>query len=95
MPFRPGRPAAGAGGGRTGKEAEGITFTNVPRVDRIENHTLDGGLVRKLPIPAGLTIPKLKQDVRTDGGGRAASGVYIWRVVSGSNSKTGKQMIIW
>lgn len=95
VPFRPGGPDAGAGSGQTGTETEGITFTNVPQVGRIEIYTLDGGLVRKLPIPAGLTIPKLKWDVRTAGGGRAASGVYIWRVVSGANSKTGKLMVIW
>jgi len=95
VPFRPGGPEAGAGSGQTGTEAEGITFANVPQVGRIEIYTLDGGLVRKIPIPAGLTIPKLKWDVRTAGGGRAASGVYIWRVVSGDNSKTGKLMVIW
>ena len=95
VPFRPGGPEAGAGSGQTGTEAEGITFANVPQVGRIEIYTLDGGLVRKLTIPAGLTIPKLKWDVRTAGGGRAASGVYIWRVVSGANSKTGKLMVIW
>jgi hypothetical protein len=95
VPFRPGGPNAGAGAGQTGMEAEGITFTNVPQTGNIEIYTLDGRLVRKLAIPAGLMIPKLKWDVRTAGGGRAASGVYIWRVVSGSNSKTGKLMVIW
>ncbi len=95
VPFRPGGPDAGLGAGQTGTEAEGITFTNVPQVGDIEIYTLDGRLVRKLPITAGLAIPKLKWDVRTAGGSRAASGVYIWRVVSGSNSKTGKLLVIW
>lgn len=95
VPFRPNGPNAGSGAGQSGTESDGIIFTNVPQVGDIEIYTLDGRLVRKLPIPAGLVIPKLKWDVRTSGGGRAASGVYIWRVVSGSNSKTGKLMVIW
>lgn len=95
VPFRPNGQLAGSGAGESGTEAAGITFTNVPQTGDIEIYTLDGRLVRKLAIPAGLTIPKLKWDVRTVGGGRAASGVYLWRVVSGSNSKTGKLMVIW
>ena len=95
VPFRPSGPHSGPSQGQTGTEQDGITFTNVPQVGNIEIYTLDGRLVRKLPIPAGLVIPKLKWDVRTAGGDRAASGVYLWRVVSGSNSKTGKLMVIW
>ncbi len=95
VPFRPGGSDAGAGPGQSGTEADGITFANIPQVGDIEIYTLDGRLVRKLPIPAGLIIPKIKWDVRTAGGQRAASGVYLWRVVSGSNSKTGKLMVIW
>lgn len=95
VPFRPHGPNAGAGAGRSGAEAEGITFTNVPQTGDIEIYTLDGRLVRKLPIPSGLVIPSIKWDVRTAGGERAASGVYIWRVVSGPNSKAGKLMVIW
>lgn len=94
-PFRPNGPRAGSGAGQSGTEADGITFANVPQTGDIEIYTIDGRLVRKLPIPGGLVIPKLKWDVRTAGGERAASGVYIWRVVSGGNSKTGKLMVIW
>ncbi len=95
VPFRPNGPNAGSGAGQSGTEADGIIFTNIPQVGDVEIYTLDGRLVKKLPIPAGLVLPKLKWDVRTSGGARAASGVYIWRVVSGSNSKTGKLMVIW
>lgn len=95
VPFRPNGPQAGLAQGRTGAEADGITFANIPQQGNIEIYTLDGRLARKLSIPAGLVLPKLKWDVRTAGGDRAASGVYIWRVVSGSNSKTGKLMVIW
>lgn len=95
VPFRPNGPHAGSAPGQTGTEADGITFANIPQIGIIEIYTLDGRLVRKFPIPAGLAIPKLKWDVRTSGGERAASGVYIWRVVSGPNSKTGKLMVIW
>lgn len=95
VPFRPNGPKAGSGAGQTGTEADGITFTNVPQQGNIEIYTLDGRLVRKLPIPDDLMLPKLKWDVRTAGGDKAASGTYIWRVVSGGNSRTGKLMIIW
>ena len=95
VPFRPDGPHAGTGAGQTGTEADGITFTNIPQVGSIEIYTLDGRLVRKLAIPVGLLLPKLKWDMRTAGGNRTASGVYIWRVVSGSSSRTGKLMVIW
>lgn len=95
VPFRPNGPAAGAGAGQTGTEAEGITFINVPQAGDISVYTLDGRLVRRLTIPDGLVVSKLKWDVRTSGGQRVASGVYIWRAVSGANSKTGKLMVIW
>jgi len=95
VPFRPNSSNAGTGAGQSGTEADGITFANVPQTGDISIYTLDGRLVRKLPIPAGLVIPKVKWDVRTAGGNKAASGVYIWRAVSGSNSKTGKLMVIW
>jgi hypothetical protein len=95
VPFRPNGPQAGTGQGQTGTEAAGITFTNVPQSGRIEIYTLDGRLVTKIAIPAGLIMPEVKWDVRTAGGERAASGVYIWRVVAGGNAKTGKLMVIW
>lgn len=95
VPFRPNGPSAGSGAGRTGTESDGITFTNVPQKGDIEIYTLDGRLVRKLPIPENLMLPKLKWDVRTASGDKVASGTYIWRVVSGVNSRTGKLMVIW
>lgn len=95
VPFRPNGPNAGAGAGQSGVETDGITFTNVPQSGNVEIYTLDGRLVRKLPIPSGLVLPKIKWDVRAESGTRVASGVYIWRVVSGGNSKTGKLMVIW
>lgn len=95
VPFRPYGPKAGNGQGQTGTESGGITFTSVPQVGTIEIYTLDGRLARKMEIPPNLIIPEVKWDVRTAGGEKAASGVYIWRVVSGSNVKTGKLMVIW
>lgn len=95
VPFRPHGPQAGTNQGQTGTEAGGITFTSVPQNGRIEIYTLDGRLVRKISIPSTLIIPEVVWDVRTASGEKVASGVYIWRVVSGSNSKTGKLMVIW
>jgi len=96
VPFRPNGPNAGNGAGQTGTESDGITFKDVPEGGKIEIYTLDGRLVKKIDIPLGLGFPwNLKWDVKTASGERAASGVYIWRVVSGGNSKFGKLMVIW
>ncbi|MBI4657023.1 MAG: T9SS type A sorting domain-containing protein [Elusimicrobia bacterium] len=95
VPFRPYGPNAGLGAGQTGTESDGITFSNLPQKGRIEIYTLDGRLVKTIQIPENLTIPKIKWNAATDSGSKVASGVYIWRVVSDSNSKTGKLMIIW
>jgi hypothetical protein len=95
VPFRPNGPQAGTNQGQTGTEADGITFTSVPQSGKIEIYTLDGRLVRKITIPDTLIIPDVRWDVRTAGGERVASGVYIWRVYSGHNVKTGKLMVIW
>ncbi|OGR44929.1 MAG: hypothetical protein A2X28_05710 [Elusimicrobia bacterium GWA2_56_46] len=96
VPFRPNGPQAGVGPGQTGTAAAGITFEGVPQTGKIEIYTLDGRLVRNISIPDNITDPfQLKWDVKTSAGEKAASGVYIWRVVSGSDSKTGKLMVIW
>ena len=95
VPFRPNGPQAGIAQGQTGTEAGGITFDNVPQGGNISIYTLDGRLVKKIEIPEVLSIQTMNWNVRTASGERVASGVYIWRVVSGSNSKTGKLMVIW
>jgi len=96
VPFRPFGPDAGPGADQTGTENDGITFTNIPQKGDISVYTLDGQLVRKIDIATYWEPPgKLKWNVKNDSGAKVASGVYIWRAVSGSNSKTGKVMIIW
>lgn len=96
VPFRPNGPNAGTGAGQTGTEADGITFASMPQKGELSIYTLDGKLVRKLDIGSNLDVYwNVKWDVKNSGGSRVASGVYIWRVVSGSNSKTGKVMVIW
>jgi len=96
VPFRPNGPQAGAGRGQTGTEAAGITFENAPQAGDIEIYTLDGRLVRKIAIPDNLGWPySVNWDVRTASGNKVASGVYIWRVKSDTNVKTGKLMVIW
>jgi hypothetical protein len=93
VPFRPNGGASGIGAGRTGTAADGITFTNLPQAGRIEIYTLDGMLVKKIAIenPASAEI---KWDVKNSAGEKVRSDVYIWRVISGSNVKAGKLMII-
>lgn len=75
-----------------GDLAGGITFTNLPSEGTISIYTLSGQLVRTLVITPLST--QLKWDVRTNGGQDVVSGVYIWRVKSGSNSKSGKLIVI-
>ncbi len=99
VPFRPNGPQAGIGPGKTGTESDGITFWDVPQIGSIEIYTVDGRLVRKLPISnatlAGTYSNQIKWDVKTTSGEKVASGVYIWRAVTDSNTKTGKLMVIW
>lgn len=95
VPFRPNGGGRGIGSGMTGTAAEGITFTNLPQRGNIEIYTLDGLLVRKIAIPDNLSLPQVKWDVKNSAGEKVQSDVYIWRVTSGGNTKTGKLMIIW
>jgi len=96
VPFRPNGGAAGYGAGRTGTAADGITFTNLPQAGRIEIYTLDGLLVKKITIEENLTNNRdVKWDVKNSSGQKVRSDVYIWRIISGPNVKTGKLMIIW
>ena len=91
VPFRPNGPNAGTGPGQTGTEAGGITFTSLPSEGTIEIYTLSGQRVRTLDIPAQ---PKIVWDVKNSAGESVASGVYIWRLKAGDNSKTGRLMVI-
>jgi len=95
VPFRPNGANAGIGSGMTGTAADGITFANLPQHGTVEIYTLDGLLVKKLAIPENLVTQQLKWDVRNSAGEKVRSDVYIWRVVSGPNVKSGKLMIIW
>ena len=94
VPYRPYGPKAGTATGQTGTDASGITFTNLPSDGSIKIYTLDGRLVRGLDIPANLAPASLVWDVKNSAGQAVASGVYIWRIQSGSQSKTGRLMVI-
>ena len=75
-----------------GDLAGGITFTNLPSEGTISIYTLTGQLVRALSITP--FNPQLKWDVKTTGGQDVVSGVYLWRVKSGDNTKAGKLIVI-
>jgi len=94
-PWRPHGPQAGTQPGQTGTEAGGMTFTHLPSECRIRIYTVSGDLVREL-IHSDLSgsLGYETWDGRTSGGDTVASGVYLWRVESGSDSKNGKLMII-
>ncbi len=87
VPWRPfaGNPV------RYGTASGGITFANVPQSGTIKIFTLSGRLVRQLDLGGGLTS---KWDGRNSAGEEAASGVYLWKIESGPNGRTGKLMIV-
>jgi len=95
LPWRPHGPNAGSGPGQTGTEAEGITFSNLPSECDITIFTVSGAQVRKLHHSdlTGL-VAQERWDGNTSGGQHTASGVYLWRVESSSDSKNGKLMLI-
>jgi len=95
VPFRPNGQNAGIGAGMSGTTAAGITFANLPQRGRVEIYTLDGLLVRKLTIPENSLTAQMQWDIKNSAGEKVRSDVYIWRVISGENVKTGKLMIIW
>lgn len=81
-----------------GTKADGICFSNVPSEGAIRIYNLAGELVRTLNIDTGSpncgSVGTLKWNVKTEGGSDVVSGVYIWIVKSGSNTKSGKLMVI-
>jgi hypothetical protein len=94
-PWRPHGPNAGGGPGQTGTDSGGITFSNLPSECTIKIYTISGELVRQIQH-SDLIGPVGQQtwDGNTSGGSHAASGVYLWRVESASDSKNGKLMVI-
>ena len=72
-----------------------MTFNQLPSECRIRIYTLSGELVRELHH-SDLVGPVAQEqwDGKTSGGATTASGVYVWRVESDSDSKNGKLMII-
>lgn len=94
-PFRPHGPNAGLASGQTGTDAGGVTFSNLPSECTISIYTLSGERVRTLRHSDGVgPIAQEPWDVRTAHGDRVASGVYLWRVESATDSKNGKLMVI-
>lgn len=76
-----------------GNLSGGITFTSLPTQGTIRIYTLLGELVTSIDIPAGSTTVSW---LGTNGRGEnVASGVYLWKIESGSNHKTGKLMVVW
>jgi hypothetical protein len=70
-----------------------ITFTGLTRQARVRIYTVSGELVRTLDKNGGGET--LDWDLRNSRGQRVASGVYLYTVKSGSQTATGKLMVIW
>ncbi len=78
---------------RYGNLSGGITFASLPTQGTIRIYTVLGELVNSIEIPSGSTTVSW---FGTNGRGEnVASGVYLWKIESGSNHKTGKLMVIW
>ena len=84
-----------SGSGQTGTDSAGITFSNLPSECTIKVYTMSGRLVRELHH-SDLVGPvgQEKWDGNTSSGDHAASGLYLWRVASSTDSKNGKLIII-
>jgi hypothetical protein len=95
IPWRPHGPQSGNGAGQTGTDECGMTFTNLPSECTIKIYTLSGELVRTLNhSDISGTVGQERWDGNTSSGSHAASGVYLWRVTSSTDSKNGKLMVI-
>ncbi|MCX5787257.1 MAG: T9SS type A sorting domain-containing protein [Elusimicrobia bacterium] len=86
VPFRPNAGDVN----RYGSWATGIRFSNLPQQGSIDIYTISGQRVRHLDINAN---PQT-WDVKNSAGETVASGVYLWEVISGSNEKHGKLVVI-
>jgi hypothetical protein len=94
-PWRPHGPNAGNGPGQTGTDSGGMTFAALPSECTIRIYTISGSLVRTIHhSDTSGSIAEEVWDGNTSGGEHAASGVYLWRVESVSDSRNGKLMII-
>lgn len=87
IPFRPNGELS-----QNGTVADGITFANLPSEGEIRIFTKKGELVKKAAFNSG--APAYNWDVKNENGDEVVSGVYVWRIKSGSNSKKGKLIII-
>jgi hypothetical protein len=77
------------------KPSEGhtvITFTNLPAICTIKIYTIAGELIKTIPVSS--SSGSTTWDAKTDFGGNAASGVYIYLIESSTSKKLGKLMII-
>lgn len=92
VPFRPHGPSAGSGAGRTGTEAGGITFVNLPSEGTIEVYDVRGRLAWRGEEKDG--DGKFVWDVRNLAGESVASGVYLYIVRSAREHKVGKLAVI-
>ncbi len=73
--------------------SDSISFVNLPEEGKIGIYTVSGERVREIEIDED-DMGVLIWDVKSDDGQDLASGVYIYLVESGEESKTEKLIII-
>jgi len=73
-----------------------MTFTNLPIQCEIAIYTISGELVRKIhhDDATSLTPGQEKWDLKTPGGEAIFSGVYLYRITSGSDHAQGQLIVV-
>lgn len=92
VPFRPHGPQSGSGAGRTGTEAGGITFINLPSRGAVEVYNVRGELLWRQEETDG--DGQMVWDVRGLNGDPVASGVYLYIIRSEKEHKVGKLAVV-
>lgn len=92
VPFRPHGPQSGTGPGRTGTDAEGITFVQLPPQGTIDIYTTKGEKVWHGAFGDGSGL--FSWDTRSSSGQPAAGGIYLYVIIGPQDKKIGKLAIV-
>jgi hypothetical protein len=77
---------------RAGSGADKITFTRLGSITTVRIYTMWGQLVREITASDGLGA--IDWDVKNQSGEAAASGLYLYKITSGGETKTGHVAVL-